>query len=205
MISLTSPLRVAAHGWPAALKLGLLSLVTLGLASTAQLWVQCAALLVMLGLYAAPGWLFFTVGLRRLIILWPFVLGVMAWHIYIEDSLQGLVIVIRLVTVVGAANLVTMTTRLSDIMQVAGACTKPFARLGLNPRLLEICVMLVVRTIPVLAQKGRELTQSWAARSHRRAHWRIVLPLVAVALDDAEYVAEALRARGGLLAPQEED
>ena len=86
MISLTSPVRVAAHGWPAALKLGLLSLVTLGLASTAQLWVQCAALLVMLGLYAAPGWLFFTVGLRRLIILWPFVLGVMAWHIYIEDS-----------------------------------------------------------------------------------------------------------------------
>ena len=32
----------------------------------------------------------------------------------------------------------------------------------------------------------------------RRAGWRIVAPLALMALDDAEHVAEALRARGGV-------
>jgi len=37
------------------------------------------------------------------------------------------------------------------------------------------------------------------ARSRRRPGWQLVLPLSLAALDDADHVAEALRARGGTL------
>ena len=41
------------------------------------------------------------------------------------------------------------------------------------------------------------LRESWRARSPRRPGWRILLPATLAALDDADHVAEALRARGG--------
>jgi biotin transport system permease protein len=72
------------------------------------------------------------------------------------------------------------------------------ARLGLSPKVLAVSVALVVRFTPVLMDKVTQLMQAWRARSARRANWRVVLPAVLIALDDADHVAEALRARGGL-------
>ncbi|PJE28084.1 ABC transporter permease, partial [Pseudooceanicola lipolyticus] len=46
------------------------------------------------------------------------------------------------------------------------------------------------------------LAESWRARSPRRPGLRTILPLAALAIDDAEHVAEALRARGGLEIPK---
>jgi biotin transport system permease protein len=56
----------------------------------------------------------------------------------------------------------------------------------------------VIRFTPVLASKGAQLAQSWRARSAKRLSWRIVMPMTLLAIDDAEYVAEALKARGGV-------
>jgi biotin transport system permease protein len=188
---------------PAALKLGLLFLATVILASTSNLWFHGAVFLATVILYLLPGWLFFSVGLRRLFILWPFVVVVLAWHIWSGATTAGLVIVLRMMSAVALANLVTMTTRLSDMMAVVHRLTAPFARFGLNLRALEICIALVIRMIPVLAQKGQLLSQSWRARSTRKPRWCIVLPLALCALEDADRVAEALRARGGLIDLQE--
>ena len=56
----------------------------------------------------------------------------------------------------------------------------------------------MIRFTPVLAQKGQLLAQSWRARSTKRVGWRMIIPFAVLAIDDAEHVAEALRARGGL-------
>ena len=56
----------------------------------------------------------------------------------------------------------------------------------------------LVATVPeVLTDKAQMLMESWRARSRRRVGWRIILPFATLAIDDAERVAEALRARGG--------
>ncbi len=110
----------------------------------------------------------------------------------------GVAVTMRLLTAVALANFVTMTTQLSDMIAVMSWLLTPLRRLGLSTRALELSVALVVRFAPVLAQKGGRLTESWRARSPRRAGWKIVTPLAALAIDDAEYVAEALRARGGM-------
>ena len=198
MISLTSPVETRAHRWPAGAKLAALCLATTVLFSIEGLAGQVAFLSVTLILYAAPGWRFLKTGLERLRILWPFVLLILAWHAITADLLNGTVIVLRMITAVALANLVTMTTKLAQMVAVVRWLMTPLRRLGVNTGGIELGMALVIRFTPVLIQKGQMLILSWRARSPKRAGWRIITPFAVLAIDDAEHVAEALRARGGL-------
>ncbi|MGL6259828.1 energy-coupling factor transporter transmembrane component T family protein [Vibrio sp. WXL210] len=204
MISLSSPVETRAHQWSAGLKLAALSITTLGLFFVQHLAVHAGFLLLVLTLYALPGKAFFLNGIKQLKILWPFVVVLLVWHWWTADLTQGTMIAMRLLSAVALANLVTMTTRLSDMIEVVRTLVRPLRRLGLNTRALELAMALVIRMTPTLISKGRNLSQAWRARSHRRSSWRIILPFTVLALDDADHVAEALRARGGLTNMEEE-
>lgn len=198
MISLTSPVRTKAHDWPAGVKLAALCLATVVLFYVQNSVTHIVILAGVIGLYAAAGGAFLRAGLRQFKLIWPFVLIVAAWHLWTGDVALGVTIILRLLSALGLANLVTMTTRLTDMIDVVRAVTRPLSRFGLNPKALEIAIALVIRLTPVLVQKGTQLSQAWQARSYRRSGWRIILPFTVLALDDADHVAEALRARGGL-------
>ena len=105
--------------------------------------------------------------------------------------------IIRMTTAVAAANFVTMTTKLSDMIAVMETLVRPFARFGASPKTLALAVALVIRFIPVMLQRIDQIRESWRARSARRPGWRVMLPATLAALDDADHMAEALRARGG--------
>jgi biotin transport system permease protein len=98
---------------------------------------------------------------------------------------------------VALANLVTMTTTLDAMMAVVRRLLSPFSRLGLNLTAIELAAAMVIRFTPVLTQKGSALALAWRARSRKRAGWRVIMPFLVLALDDADHVADALRARGG--------
>jgi biotin transport system permease protein len=198
MISLTSPVETRAHGWPAGAKLAALCAATMVLFAREGLGFHVAAFAVCLTLYALPGRLFFRTGVRRLWVLWPFLALIVVWHAIFGDTRAGAVIALRMITAVGLANLVTMTTRLSDMIAVVRWLLTPLRRLGLRTEAVELGIALVVRFTPVLMQKGQMLALAWRARATRRLGWRIVAPFAVLAIDDAEHVAEALRARGGL-------
>ena len=97
----------------------------------------------------------------------------------------------------GLANFVTMTTSLSDMLEVFQRLARPMRIFGLSPRLIGLAVALVIRFIPVMLERLTLITQSWSARSPRRPRWRVLVPATLAALEDADRVAEALRARGG--------
>ena len=198
MISLTSPVRTRAHGWPAGAKLAALCAATVVLFARDDLAFHAAACAAILILHACGGRAFARTGLRALWRLWPFVVLLALWHLLTGAPEAGAVIVLRLLTAFGLANLVTMTTTLSEMIAVVMRLAAPLARLGLNTRALALGIALVVRFTPTLADKGTALTMAWRARSARRPGWRIVMPFTVLAIDDAEQVAEALRARGGL-------
>ena len=198
MISLTSPVRTLAHGWPAGVKLALLCAATLVLFAVDGAAWHLGFLTATAVLYALPGRVFLGAGLKRLFVLWPFVVLILLWHLITDDAAAGATIALRMVTAVALANLVTMTTRLSDMITVVEFLTAPLRRLGLPTHNIALAMALVVRFTPVLANKGQALSMAWRARSVRRPGWRIVLPFAVTAIDDAEHVAEALRARGGL-------
>jgi len=198
MISLTSPVETAAHRWPAGAKLGFLCGATVVLFAVQGMLLQAVFLFVLLGLYAAPGRQFLRVGMQRLWVLWPFVGLIAVWHLITWDIAVGVVIGLRMITAVGLANLVTMTTRLEDMMNVVRWLCAPLTWVGVKPERIALAMALVIRFTPVLSGKGKMLTLAWRARSAKRVGWRIVLPFAVLAIDDAEQIAEALRARGGL-------
>ena len=198
MISLTSPVETRAHRWPAGFKLAGLCVVTMVLFASDALWFHVTALALTGMLYALPGRLFLRAGAARLWVLWPFVVLIALWHVMLGDVAAGIVIALRMITAVALANLVTMTTRLADMIGVVDWLTTPLRRCGFDTRGISLAIAMVVRFTPVLAQKGQSLAQAWRARSNRRVGWRIVAPFAVLAIDEAEHVAEALRARGGL-------
>jgi biotin transport system permease protein len=130
--------------------------------------------------------------------LWPFIAVLGLWHLWLGEWSAGLLIGGKMIVAVALANLVTMTTRLDDMIGVVERATAPLARFGLKPKVLAVAIALVIRFTPVLMDKAGQLGQAWRARSARRVNWRIVLPISLMALDDADRVAEAIRARGGL-------
>ncbi|UWP90790.1 energy-coupling factor transporter transmembrane component T family protein [Aliiroseovarius crassostreae] len=205
MISLTSPIKTPAHDWPAGVKLALLGGATVVLFSARTIPPQLAGFVLMVVLYVLPGVEFAKAGWRAVRVIWPFVALMAAWHLVTADYEAGSVIVLRMMTAVGLANLVTMTTRLSDFIAVIRWITRPLRRVGLRAEALEIAIALVIRFTPVLVEKGQGLRMAWQARSTRRPGWRIVLPFTVQALDDADHVADALRARGGFQAMQMSD
>ena len=205
MISLTSPVETRAHGWPAGIKLAALCVSTVLLFLSDDLWVQSGAFIaVMAGYLALGGMDFLRAGLRSLKILTMFLVISAVWHAVTGTWVDGAVVALRLLAAVSLANLVTMTTRLTDMTDVVAKLTKPLAIIGLNPRLLELAIALVIRFTPVLIEKGTALNMAWRARSHRRPGWRVILPFVVLAIDESDHVAEALRARGGVI-PQNMD
>ena len=197
MLTLTSPAEIWAHRLPAGLKLAALALATMGLFALQEPLHLLATALLTAMLYTTGGMRFALVGLRLLRPLWPFVLVLGLWHLWTADLAGGAAILLRMLTAVALANLVTMTTRLSDMIVVFQWLARALAPLGLSPRRLGLAMALVIRFVPVMLDRLTQIRESWSARSCRRPGWRVLVPATLAALDDADRAAEALRARGG--------
>lgn len=200
MLSLTSPVRTPFHTVPPAAKLAVLCLTTLALFRMTDVVALSVVLAVVAFLYAICGKVFFVTGVRRLSPVWVFFLVVTTWHIATDEISAGLAILLRMTAIIALANLVTMTTKMDALIDVATGLLKPCRRFGLKPEIIGFSVGLVVRFIPVLLAKYAAISLAWKAKSPRRANWRILFPIFLTTLDDAEHVADALRARGGLQA-----
>lgn len=196
MLTLTSPVETWMHRRRAGVKLALLCAFTLVLFRLEGPALHGAAFVLTMALAASGGARFLTAWLRLLRILWPFLLVIALWHGWTGDIAGGAMILLRLLAAVGAANLVTMTTPLSAMIAVIERLARPLAPV-LPPRRLALAIVLVIRFIPVLSDRVAVIRDAWSARSARKPGWRILMPATLAALDDADHVAEALRARGG--------
>ena len=198
MLSLTVPGKSWLHRMPVAYKLGFLFFITLFFVPVADWRPALAALLGVGLLYLSVSRRFARVGLSRIRPLFWLVAIIIVYHLVTARALEGLGIGLKILALVGLANLVTMTSLLDDMMGVANWLARPFHRLGLPPKALGLSMGLVVRFTPVFLQKGQLLRDAWRARSPKRPSPRLMVPLALGALDDADRVADAIKARGGL-------
>jgi biotin transport system permease protein len=195
MLTLTSPHKTWAHDMPAGGKLIALALATMALFSITSPMILALCAAGTAALIASGKGQFVRAAAAPIRALWPFVVIVAAWHLWLRDP-SGIAIILRMVTAVSLANFVTMTTRLSDMMAVLEAVMRPLSRV-LPPRRFALAVALVIRFVPTMLTRADDIALAWRARSARRPQWRVFLPLTLSALDDADRTAEALRARGG--------
>lgn len=198
MLSLASPRPTWAHKLPAALKFGLLAVAMILAMRFAALPVQAGALGATLALYVSLGREAMRAGLRALRPLWWIIAVIVLWQGYEGTWELGLAFGLRVLVMVGLANFVTLTTPMPEIIALIERLARPLSLFGLSPRLPALAVALVLRLVPVLLQRQEALASAWRARSARRPGPRLIAPLAFSLLDDADHLADALRARGGV-------
>lgn len=178
---------------PAGSKLAFLALCSACLFFADSLYVLGGAFLAALLLAAAAG------GLRLLKSLYPIaamLLFALLAHLLLGDWQTGLAVFLRIAALVVLATLVSASTEISEMLSVMDWLLTPLRRLGVSTRPASIACVLTLRFAPMLAERWRMLGAAWRARSPRRPRWRLVVPFVLSALDDADGAATALLARG---------
>jgi biotin transport system permease protein len=183
------------HRVPAGVKLGALALLSLVLLPIGDWRILAASLAIIISVYAGLG----LASIMRLEALRP-LLPLLAIAGGLQAASKGLnagaVVTMRLLALVLLAELVSMTTSTTAMIDALAPLLRVLRPFGVNPRKVALAVALVLRFVPLLLARWRAREEAWKARSHRRVPLRLVAVYVADILQLADRVAEALDARG---------
>jgi len=154
-----------------------------------------AGALLLVGATALSG-----VGLRTMAaqlrpLLWfaAFVAGLQIW---VSGPRQAALAAGFLLVSVGAAALVTLTTRTQELLDCMVTALRPLRRLGVDPDRAALTLSLTIRSIPVILELSREVQQARRARGAERSLRAFAVPLLIRTVRHADRVGEALAARG---------
>jgi biotin transport system permease protein len=117
-------------------------------------------------------------------------------HGLFTSWILGLVVVLRFAVLLLAALVVTITTRVSDMIETLERGLAPFAVLGVNPAKVSLALSLALRFIPLLADQTREVRDAQRARGLDRSLVALTTPLLIKTLRLSTSLTEALEARG---------
>lgn len=109
---------------------------------------------------------------------------------------RAFVIVGVLVALVLLANLVTLTTRTSDLIDVVVRVCGPLRRVGVNPERVGLMLQLAIRAVPLVIDLGRRVREAQHARGLGASPRAFAVPLIVGALRRADAMGDALAARG---------
>lgn len=101
-----------------------------------------------------------------------------------------------LVLAIAAASLVTLSTRINDMLESLVRGMSWLRPLGVDPERVGLLVALAIRAIPVLADMLRQSREARAARGLERSLRALVTPVMNRTIRHAQGVGEALAARG---------
>jgi biotin transport system permease protein len=196
-VSGTSPV----HRAPAGLKLAVLAALGVTLFATDRLELVTGAfvLVVALGLLGARlPTRSLTSQIRS---VWIWLAALFGFHLLVTGPLVGAVAVLRLLTLVVAAAVVTATTRVTALVAVIEWLASPLRAFGVRPARIGLVIAMTLRFIPLVADRAARLREAQAARGADRLRLGLVVPLLVQVLRMATTVGEALDARGADDAP----
>jgi len=196
MLSLYVPGTSAVHRAPAGLKLAVLAALGGGVFATARLDLVAAALALVL----AAGLLWARLPVRVLIAqvrpVWIWLAALFVVHLLVTGPLVGAVAVLRLLTLVVAAAVVTATTRVTALVAVIEWLTSPLRVFGVRPARIGLVIAMTLRFIPLVAERAARIREAQSARGVDRLRPAMIVPLLVQVLRMATTVGEALDARG---------
>lgn len=195
MIGVYHPGASWLHRSPAAVKLAALAM---GLSALAVLRsptaVAVAVPLVLLAILSA-GVPARTTWAQVRPVLW-FALPVAAFQLVVADWRIAVTVAGSMVVAVAAAALVTLTTRMGDLLDTVVRMLGPARRLGVDPDRCGLVLALAVRSVPVVVGLWHEVAQARKARGAERSATALAVPFTVRALRHADRLGEALAARG---------
>jgi len=132
-------------------------------------------------------------------VLW-FLVALFVVHALVTDVLTGALTVLRLLTLVLAAAVVTATTRVVEMVALVERVCAPLRWVGVRPARIGLVIAMALRFIPLISERADRIREAQAARGGSvhglRGLTTTVVPLLVQVLQLAHTVGEALDARG---------
>lgn len=183
------------HRMGAALKFVLLvAFIVLVTALPSQPWHAIAALAFVLVLYAwariptAVAW-------RQLLPLLPVLVFLGAFMVWQNGVAAAATLLIGLLATIAAANLLTLTTPVEELLAALDRALAPFGRTG---ELISLTIALTIRLIPLTLATANEVLDARKARGAGFSVTAFGIPLVIRSVRRAKMMGEALMARGAV-------
>lgn len=158
-------------GWLGAL----CAVAVLGYAVARVSWRRCWGLLRSLGLLVV-------------------VVFALQWWLLGLDS--AVVVCLRIGAALAAANLVTITTRVDDLVTAVERGLRPLRRFGVRPNRLGLLIGLTLQAVATLTGIAAEVREAARARGADRSVVAFTVPFLVRTLRHADELGEALAARG---------
>lgn len=196
MIGLYQPGDSFVHRLPAGVKLPALfaAIAAVTVLVRAPLAVVVAGAVVA-GLFAVAGigWRVALAQLRP--VVW--MLAVIAiFQVVLTSPARAVVVCGVLLLSVALAALVTLTTRVSDMLDAVTRALEPTRRFGVDPERIGLLLALAIRCVPLLTGIVHEVAEARRARGLEWSMTALVTPALVRALRTADAMGEALAARG---------
>lgn len=196
MIGLYQPGNSPLHRLPAGAKLLLLfaSIAAITVAVRQPIGVAIVGVVVaVLFAVAGIGWRVAVAQLRP--VVW--MLAVIAvFQVLLTSPERAVVVCGVLLISVALAALVTLTTRVSDMLDAVTRALGPLRRFGVNPDRIGLLLALAIRCVPLLTSIVQEVAEARRARGLDWSMTALVTPALVRALRTADAMGEALAARG---------
>lgn len=195
MIALYRPGSSILHRAPAGVKLAILAIGALALSLYPHDAVSVAvALLAVLALHGVGRLPWRTPYVEIWRLRWMILVLAAALAIFVSP-VAAWINTGRVVAVLLLASLLTITTRMSDLLDVLHRILRPLRRFGQDPDAVALTISLTLTTIPVIAGFAARVREAEQARDVRLGI-RTVVPLLVLTLRHADDVGDALAARG---------
>jgi biotin transport system permease protein len=150
---------------------------------------------VVVGLYAVGGF-----GARTLVSqVWPLrwiVLLLLPFQWWTAGWRVAVTVVGTLVVAVVGAALISLTTRVTDLLDVIARLLQPARAIGVDPERVALLLALTIRAVPVIAGTLQEASDARRARGLEHSTRALVTPIVVRTIRHADRVGDALAARG---------
>ncbi|WP_105565139.1 energy-coupling factor transporter transmembrane component T family protein [Microbacterium halophytorum] len=194
MISLYRPGTSPLHRLPAGAKL--IGLAVLALAASLwphTIWTALGTLVAVLALFVLGGQPPSVFWRQLWAAKWIIVLLVVTQLLF-SSWQAAITVTARVLAVVLLAALVTLTTRMGDLLDALERALGPLRALGVEPARVAFVLSLTIAAIPVIAGLARQVGDAHRARGVRPGPHAIVTLLV-LALRHADDVGDAITAR----------
>lgn len=125
----------------------------------------------------------------------PLLVAILLLQGLFGDWQAGGVAVLRFLILVELATLVTLTTRISDMVEAIERGLQPFARFGFRPAQVSLMIAMALHLIPVLLNQFQQIQEAQRARGLDRHPIALIVPLFIKTLRMADDLSDALDVR----------
>lgn len=196
MISLYRPGDSPLHRAPAGAKLAGLAVLALAVSLWPHtVWSALGCLAGVFVLFLVGGQAPATFARQLWSARWIALLLVVTQVLFVSWQ-AAITVTSRVIAVVLLAALVTITTRMDDLLDALERVMRPLGRLGVDPARIAFVLSLTIAAIPVIAALAAQVSEAHRARGLRVGP-RAVVTLLVLALRHADDVGDAISARGG--------